>query len=179
MPKKEKNEEESSELEDEIEGSEIEEIAEEINEDSIDIKDNKEFEQFVQPQTQSFSPVLERIAEEPEARITPIETEDNKREDTSNLIRYSEFEEESKPDYELSRQNEFQGIQPIQKPERIETTEFRRDIGPQLRNMNFVPQEIQEMQREDDDYVVKAERLDTNDNLPFQQKERKYKGRDI
>ncbi len=175
MPEEEIEEENNSEKEASNEESELEERVDETEEEI----DDSNFQDFLKPSSESFSPVLERIADvsEPirleQEIFSPTFTE-NKEEGT----RYN------KVDYETAKEElTIKDNLLVKQPEPVRIENIRRDLHPQLRDIAFVNSEINESRREgknlEIDYVTKAERLNRDERLPFQQTERKYKGRPI
>ena len=176
MPEEKIEDENNAEKEAQDEESELEEQVDKIEEE---INDNQ-FQEFLKPSSEDFSPVLEKIADAPE--LVNLEqdvssstfTENKKEEDTKyDEVNYETVREEL-------RKNENLLVKQFA-PIRIENA--GKDLHPQLRDMTFVNPELHELKRTEKnletDYVPKAERLDTDERLPFQQTERKYKGRPI
>ncbi|MCK5149466.1 hypothetical protein KAJ87_00890 [Candidatus Pacearchaeota archaeon] len=187
MEKKKQEEQESSELEKEIkdpEKSELEEEVEEIKENFEERIDNNKFQEFIKPDTESFSPVLEKVEAPQESLEQDVASAPIIKEKQEEQIKYSTKYNES--DYrfieERSRRiNENLLVQSTP----INFEKVGMNLHPQITQNFQINPELQELRRKSEgnlekDYVVKAERLNREDNkLPFEQTERKYKGRVI
>jgi len=162
-------------------------LEEEIEEEEETI-DNQRFVEFLQPSTKTASPILERV-ETPQTEVPDLE------QGVSEVIGFGkENEDEIKyktisagEDYqsvgeELKRvEDEGLLIKPITRTS-LETA--GRDLRPPVEQHFVINPELQELRREigasERDYAVKAGKLDKSGNrLPFQEIERKYKGKAI
>ncbi len=185
MPKRkrEKKKQEESELEEEIEETESQEADKDLKKtpESQEIEEN-EFHEFMNPLEKSFSPVLERIEipqqdllEEDLAFAPRTQEKKDEKQIKYNESDYKIIEEESR------RINENLLIRST--PINIETT--RMNFHPQIEQNFQINPELFELRRKSEgslekDYVLKTERLERENNrLPFEQRERKYKGRAI
>ena len=175
MPEEEIEEENNSEKEASNEESELEERVDNTEEEI----DDSNFQEFLKPSSESFSPVLEKIADAPE----PVNLEQDISQPT-----FTENKEEGKKyeevNYETAKEElTIKDNLLVKQSEPIRIENVRRDLHPQLRDVIFNNTEINESRREEKnfeiDYVAKAERLNKDERLPFQQIERKYKGRPI
>jgi len=142
----------------------------------------------LQPSTKTTSPVLERV-ETPQGEVPDLEQgvsaavesrEEN--EDERKYETISTSEDYQSVGEELKRvEDEGLLIRPITRTS-LETA--GRDLRPPVEQHFAINPELQELRREigasEKDYAVKAGKLDKSGNrLPFQENERKYKGKAI
>jgi len=178
-----------SELEKEIketESQETSEVLEKISEETID---DNEFREFIQPSTQEFinmlSPVLEKVEipqqESLEQDVSSISTSTEKEDETPTKYDTGYIE----PNYEnIKRESIKDENLLIKRPVPVNIEMVGRDLRPQIEQNFQINPEIQELRKSqgklEEDYIAKAEKLDTGDNrLPFESTQRKYKGRII
>ena len=185
MPKKEIEEQEKKEEEQET--KEESGLEEEIEEEEETI-DNQRFVEFLQPSTKTTAPVLKRV-ETPQEEVPDLEQGVSavvepraKKEDERKYETISPNEDYQSVGEELKRvADEGLLIRPITRTS-LETA--GRDLRPPVEQHFVINPELQELRREigasEKDYVVKAGKLDKSENkLPFQETERKYKGKAI
>lgn len=199
MPKR-KKEKKESELEEEIKEtglhkvnevlkktSESQEMSEVLKKTSEEIIEDNEFHEFMKPLEKSFSPVLERIEApqqnllEENSSFTPIAQEKKHEKQIKYNTGYnpSEYEAIGEEKRKIQNENMIMRFAPI----RVETN--RMDLHPQIEQNFQINPELLELRRKSEgnlekDYVLKTKKLDRENNrLPFEQKERKYRGKAI
>lgn len=165
----EKVENEESGLEEEIEQAE-------------EIIDNERFVEFLQPSTETTAPVLKKIEmpqeEAPgleqgvENVLIPREKKDDDKKYATEYI---------KEDYETVHEEpriENENIL-IKQPKTINIETVGRDLRPHVEQSFVINPELQELRQGalERDYVAKTTALNRESKLPFQQEERKYKGK--
>lgn len=171
--------EEESELEREIKEEDLKTTqAEEIEEE--------QFTKFTQPSVEPFSPVLERIEtpqQEPlEDNLASVTTPTEKKDEEKIKYETGYIEPNYEDMQKRQRINENLLVQESA-PINFETT--RIDLHPHLGQNFQINPELQELRKQsqgdlEKDYIVKEEKLNRgNNNLPFEQTQRKYKGKSI
>lgn len=162
--------EEESELEQEIEKQE-------------EIIEEDEFHEFIQSSPKSFSPVLEKIEipkqESLEQNVSSVPIKETN--DEEQIEYSSKYDESDYKSIEESREmNENLLVRPMSTD--IERTGIR--LHSTIKQDFQIAPELQELRRKsegnlEEDYIVKAKKLNREDILPFEQRERKYKGKPI
>lgn len=159
--------------------SELEEDIEEIEE----IIENNDFHEFIQqPSVKSFTTILKKVETpieslEQDIISAPVIQKEKEEEQIKYSPKYDEvdyqaIEEESK------RINENLLIRP--KTINVETTKI--DFRPKIEQDFQIAPELQELRRKkslEEDYVAHAKKLNEEHKLPFEQTQRKYKGKNI
>lgn len=178
---KENKQKSESELEKEIEETE----SQEANEETID---NNQFREFIRPFTEEainiHPPVLERVEipqqeslEQDVASVPITQTKDEEQ------IKYSSKYNEA--DYKITEEESRRINENLLVRSTPITTETTRiNLHPQIEQNFQIAPELQELRKSqeklEEDYIAKAEKLDTGDNrLPFESTQRKYKGKII
>lgn len=180
-------EEEQEKIETEQETEEESGLEEELEEEEETI-DNQRFVEFLQPSIETTAPVLERV-ETPQEEIPDLEqgvsTAVMPKEERADEKKYETIgptEDYKSVGEELKRvADERLLIKPITRTS-LETA--GRDLRPPVEQHFVINPELQELRKETmsskRDYAVKAGKLDKSENrLPFQETERKYKGKAI
>jgi hypothetical protein len=186
MPKKKKSKKakEKPKKEKKIEESELEEIAEEVPE-------NQDIGSFLQPPPTTSAPILEKVeTSEPLEEIVPQSSE-TPEDETQDTIEYID----PKTGYDTLAEYETRVQQAVKSdPDVVVGTstpihidDMRTNLRSNVNRTFEINPELQQARRAsanigktEEEYHMKAGELDKNDtSLPFEQKERKYKGRAI
>lgn len=171
---------ETEEIEDEESGLEedIEEAEQEIEEDK--------FVEFMTPLIESSSATLNQVAVAPELRATDLE------QDLSNVVGFQEEKKDEEKKYETQIIKDYDLVKEMPRshseylvvkqttPINLERVgkDILRPSFEQKFKINPELQELRSHQVPSRDYVVEARSIEKTENkLPFQQEERKYKGR--
>lgn len=160
--------EEESELEEFIEDEKLEDVVENVEEESpeVEINDNQ-FREFIQPSTEAGAPILERIADAPE--ITPplqgvVGEEDDRREEGVRYATASQYTQINED--EERREYSTDSGPPILRPRDQEGLQMQELLDPLkgLTNQNTMNQKH-----------IEPEIVDIKRRRPFERDEKKYK----
>jgi len=155
-------------------------LEEAVEDTEEQIQDNQ-FHKFMRPTTKSTTPVLEKVGIQEEQTL--------EQEITQTPIEKKQEPEIKQEEYDI---NDYEAV--AQKARQIKNQDLlvqstpisMEMIGKQLhlpvqREFQINP-ELKQMQSarvSEEDYTLKAEKLQESKNLPFEQTERKYKGKSI
>jgi len=157
------------------------ELEEEI-EETID----NQFHEFIQPSTEFVSPVLEKVGDAPEPidleqELTTAPTTQENKEEPKYETSYDVSEYET-PESEARKIINENMVIAQSTPIRIETA--GTDLRPHREQTFQINPELQDIRQTSEgaletDYIAKAEKITQDNKLPFQQTQRKYKGKPI
>ena len=159
-----------SELEKEIEETESQEANEVLEETSEEIINDNEFREFIQPSTESFAPVLERVEvpqqeslEQDVASISTATQIEQEPIDYTSAISRAPTTDEERIKYQTNIEP------PILKPIEISENLPRQELLEPTTGIEINPQNMMSQKMVDTEFIEEKTRL------PFEKDDKKYK----